>query len=306
MMKTYNLHRILHYGAILFLAIYSGNLKGQELNVTVTVNSDHIQSPNKNVFTTLQTALTRLVSETRWTNAEIARNERIDCSFSLSILEETSAGSYKAELFISARRPVYNASYITTTVNYRDKNVEFDYTENQTLELNQSGIDNNLVAIIAFYCNLILAKDFDSFSPLGGGGCYRQAQTIAMQAQSNNWEGWSTFDDNRSRSSIINCFLDESMKQFRELWYTYHRRGLDEMAANADRGRTTIIAALLVLKETRKVRNSEIVLQMFADCKLEEIIQIAEKASQEERKNLYDLLRNVFPGTSNKLEPLTK
>jgi hypothetical protein len=254
----------------------------------------------------MQDAITRLVNETKWTNAEFARNEKIDCNFSLSISEQTSDNSFKAELFITARRPVYNASYITPILNYRDKTVEFEFMENQQLVLSQTGIDNNLVAVIAFYCNLILAEDFDSFSPFGGGACMRQAQDIAMAAQSMDWSGWSAFDDNRSRSSIINTFLDESMKPFRELWYTYHRRGLDEMAANADRGRTTIIAALPVLKETRKVRNSEIVLQMFADCKLDEIVLIAEKASQEERRELYDLLRSAFPGSSTKLEPLTK
>jgi hypothetical protein len=307
-MKPQNTHRILHYitAAILLAPQPLITINSQELNATVTVSSDRIQSPNQNLFTTMQTAITRLVNETRWTNAEFARNEKIDCSLSLSIAEEPSPGTYKAELFISARRPIHNASYITTTINYRDKNIEFDYTENQPLELNQTGIDNNLVAIIAFYANLILAVDFDSFSPLGGGGSYRQAQSIAMQAQSSNWTGWSAFDDNHSRSSIINVYLDESMKPFRELWYTYHRRCLDEMSANPDRGRTTLLNALPILKETRKVRNSEIVLQMFADCKIEEIVQIAEKATAEEKKNLYDLLRNVFPSSSNKLEPLTK
>lgn len=288
------------------LFMIRGNVCAQELNASVSVNSDKIQSPNKNIFSTMQDAITRLVNETKWTNAEFARNEKIDCNFSLSISEQTSDNSFKAELFITARRPVYNASYITPILNYRDKTVEFEFMENQQLVLSQTGIDNNLVAVIAFYCNLILAEDFDSFSPFGGGACMRQAQDIAMAAQSMDWSGWSAFDDNRSRSSIINTFLDESMKPFRELWYTYHRRGLDEMAANADRGRTTIIAALPVLKETRKVRNSEIVLQMFADCKLDEIVLIAEKASQEERRELYDLLRSAFPGSSTKLEPLTK
>jgi hypothetical protein len=288
------------------LIVLPEDMLSQELNATVTVNSDRIQSPNKNIFTTLQNAVLRLVNETKWTNAEFARNEKIDCNISLSISEQPSDDSFRAELFISARRPVYNASYITPILSYRDKTVEFDYTENQPLILNQAGIDNNLVAIIAFYCNLILAEDFDSFSLLGGGQCLHQAQEIAMQAQSMEWSGWSAFDDNRSRSSIINAFLDESLKPVRELWYTYHRRGLDEMAANADRGRTTIIGALSVLKEARKARNSEIVLQMFADSKLDEIVLIAEKASQEDRKALYDLLRSVFPGSSSKLEPLTK
>jgi hypothetical protein len=280
------------------------HLQAQELNAMVSVNSDRIQSPNKNVFTSMQRAMERLINE-KWSNANFSLNEKIDCTFSLTITEQAD-NHFKAELFIQSRRPVYNASYVTPTLNYRDK-VDFEYMENQPLEFAQTTIDNHLVAILAFYCNLILAQDFDSFSPFGGSGFYREAQNIATQAQSNSgWTGWSAFDDNRSRTSIINTFLDESVKPYREFWYTYHRKGLDEMAANPDRGRTTILNALPVLKEIRAVRNSQVLLQMFADCKLDEIVSLAGKATAEEKKNAYDLLRSAFPGSSNLLEPLRK
>ncbi|GHT60162.1 DUF4835 domain-containing protein [Bacteroidia bacterium] len=247
----------------------------------------------------------RLINGTKWSNANLSLNERIDCTFSLTITEQVD-NHFKAELFIQSRRPVYNASYVTPALNYRDK-VDFEYMENQPLEFAQTMIDNHLVAIVAFYCNLILAQDFDSFSPFGGSVFYQEAQNIATQAQSNSgWTGWSAFDDNRSRTSIINAFLNEAIKSYREFWYTYHRKGLDEMAANPDRGRTTILNALPVLKDIRSVRNSEVLLQMFADCKLDEIVSLASKATAEEKKNIYDLLQSAFPGSSNSLEPLRK
>jgi len=296
------------YFYILILMLVSGiRLQAQELNATVNVNSDRIQSTNKNVYTAMQRSLNQFVNGTKWSNANLANNERIDCTFSLTVMEQTSETSFKAELFIQARRPVYNSTYITPLLNYRDTRVEFEYVENSPLEMNQISIDNNLVAIIAFYCNLILAMDFDSFSPLGGSLFYRQALTIAMQAQSNSsWTGWSAFDDRRSRTSIINAYTDESVKPFREMWYTYHRRSLDEMAANPDRGRMTLLSAIPVLKDIRNVRNSEILLQMFADCKLDEIVSVASKANTEEKKSVYDLLQGVFPASSTKLEPLKK
>ena len=286
-----------NYLYILILLLVSGvSLQAQELNAMVNVNSDRIQSSNKNVYTTMQRSLSQFINGTQWSNATFAQNERIDCTFSLTIMEQTSETSFKAELFIQARRPVYNSTYVTPVLNYRDAKIEFDYIENAPFEIVQTSIDNNLVAIVAFYCNLILALDFDSFSPQGGSIFYRQALSIAMQAQSNsNWPGWSAFDDRRSRSSIINAYTDESVKPFRDMWYTYHRRSLDEMSANPDRGRTTILNALPVLKDIRNIRNSEILIQMFADCKLDEIVSIASKANAEEKKSLYDLLYNVFP-----------
>jgi hypothetical protein len=278
-----------------------------ELNAKVTVNSDRIQSPNKNVFATMERALNQLINETKWSNAAFANTEKIDCTFSLSISEQTTDNNFKGELFIQARRPVYNSSYLTSTLNFRDKSIEFEYMENANLEMTETSISNNLIATVAFYCNLILALDFDSFSNLGGSVFFRTAQNIAMQAQSNpGWAGWSAFDDNKSRSSIINAYLDEQTKPLRELSYTYHRKGLDEMAANPDRARTTILNALPVLKDIRSIQNSEIVLQMFADCKLDEIVSLAAKATAEEKKIAYDLLKSVFPASSTQLEPLKK
>jgi hypothetical protein len=282
-------------------------MEAQELFATVSVNSSRIQSTNKNVFTSMERALTQFINGTKWSNTTFSSTERIDCTVSLTIMEQPSDNTFKAELFIQSRRPVYNSSYTTSTLNFRDANLEFVYTENAPLEILQTSIDNNLVAVTAFYCNLILALDFDSFSPAGGSVFYRQAQTIATQAQSNSdWQGWSAFNDNRSRTSIINAFLDESLKSYRELIYTYHRKGLDEMSANPDRARTTILNALPVLKEVRSVRNSEIILQMFADSKLDEIVALAEKATPEEKKTIYDLLRNVYPASSMQFESLKK
>ncbi|MDR0613213.1 MAG: DUF4835 family protein [Dysgonamonadaceae bacterium] len=291
--------------ALLFPAVIQ--IHAGELNARVSVNSDRIQSPNRNVFTTMEQAMTRLINETKWSNVNLTPNERIDCTFSLTVTQQVSDNSFKSELFVQSRRPVYNATYVTPTLNYRDTKLEFEYMENQTLEFTQNMIDNNLVATLAFYCRLILAQDFDSFSIFGGNAFYQEAQNMATQAQSSpDWTGWSAFEDNRSRTSIVNAFFGETMKPYREFWYTYHRKGLDEMAANPDRGRTTILNALPVLKEIRNLRNSEILLQMFADCKLNEIVSIASNATAEEKKNTYDLLRNIFPASSADLEPLRK
>ncbi|MDR3341072.1 MAG: DUF4835 family protein [Candidatus Symbiothrix sp.] len=299
------MNKVVFLFLLLLVAVFK--IEAQEFNAKVSVNSDRIQGTNRNVFTTMERSLNQFVNGTKWGNATFATNEKIDCTISLTIAEQISDHNFKAELFIQARRPVYNSSYVTPILNYRDANVEFEYMENAPLEILQTAIDNNLVAIMAFYCNLMLALDFDSFSLSGGSSFYRQAQTIATQAQSNsNWKGWSAFDDNRSRTSIINAFLDESLKSYRELLYTYHRKGLDEMAANSDRARTTILNALPALKEMRTVRNSEIILQMFSDCKLDEIVAIAGKATAEEKKITYDLLRAVYPASTIQLESLKK
>ncbi|MDR0547181.1 MAG: DUF4835 family protein [Dysgonamonadaceae bacterium] len=290
----------------LFFTALAAHAQAQELNAKVTVNSERIQSANKNVFATMERAVTQFINGTRWTATTFAVNEKIDCSFAIQITEQPSDNQFKAELFVQARRPVYNSSYTTSLINYRDTKFEFEYQENSSIERQQNTINSNLEAVLSFYAYLILALDFDSFSPMGGTMFFREAQNIASMAQSAGWNGWSAFDDSKSRGSMINSFLDENMKKYRELWYNYHRKSLDEMAANPDRGRLTILALLPVLKEIRQVRSSELVLQMFADAKLDEIVSIAGKATQEEKKETYELLRNVYPAMSNQLNDLRK
>jgi hypothetical protein len=295
----------LKFACIVFSLFLSAiRLHAQELNANVTVNSDRIQTTNKNIFTSLERALSQFINGRQWSAGTFSATEKIECTFSVTILEQVSDNNFKAELFVQSRRPVYNSTYVTTTFNWRDAKLDFEYMENAPIEMNQAEITNNLVATVAFYANLVLALDFDSFSSLGGGVFFRQAQSIASQAQSSSWNGWSAFDDNRSKTAVINAYNDESMKPYRELWYTYHRKGLDEMAANPDRARTTILNGLPVLKEIKKVRDSEIIMQMFADCKLDELVSIAGKASSEEKKETYDLLRSLFPSMTNRIEPL--
>jgi hypothetical protein len=280
--------------------------QAQELNAKVTVNADRIQSTNKNVFVTLEKALNQYINGTKWSATTFNKAEQIDCTFSLMILEQPAEGSFKAELFVQSRRPVYNSAYTTTLLNYRDNQFSFEYMEGAPIEPYQEySLNSNLEAVIAFYANLILGMDFDSFSPGGGNAFFRVAQNIANQAQSANWGGWAAFDE-KSRSAIINAYTDNSLAKYHELWYIYHRKGLDEMAANPDRGRMTVLEVLPVLKEIRQARSSEMLLQQFADAKLDEVVLIAEQATSEQKKETYDLLRDVFPSMSQQLQPLKK
>ncbi|MDL2224324.1 DUF4835 family protein [Bacteroidales bacterium OttesenSCG-928-M06] len=293
------------YIIITLLCFSTLSIRAQELNARVTVNSDRIQATNKNIFTTLEKSLNNLINDTQWSSTTFTSAEKIECTFTITILEQND-NSFKAELFVQSRRPVFNSSYNTTLLNFRDTNVEFEYRENDVIQIQENTLSNNIEAVIRFYTNLILGLDFDSFSLLGGSVFFRNAQSIANMAQSFSWNGWSSFENNRYRGAIINAFLDETLKNYRQFWYTYHRKGLDEMSANPDRGRITILEALPVLKDIKQVRSSEILLQMFADSKLDEVVSVAEKATKEEKKETYDLLRNIFPSMSSQLEPLKK
>ena len=290
-----------------FVLLFPALLQAQELNAKVTVNSSKIQGTNKDVFTSLQTQLNDFLNSQKWSAATFAPIERIECSFAIEIMTNPSDNNYQATLTVSAKRPVFNSTFTTTLLYFRDTEVDFTYEENAPIEYIENSLSNNLVATIAFYSYLILGLDFDSFSLMGGAYFYRQAQSIVNQAQSySSWTGWTPFAKSNNRHAIITAFTDESLSAFHDLWFTYHRKGLDEMATNPDRARITILNALPVLKKLNDVRSSSVMLQMFADAKLDEIALLSSKATSEQKKDTYDLLYNLFPTMSSRLEPLKK
>jgi hypothetical protein len=279
--------------------------QAQEINARITINSDKIQG-SKQVYTSLQTALMEFVNNRKWTDATFAVNEKIDCTMTI-IINEREGDNFKSEIQVQARRPVYNSSYVTTMINFRDVQLDFEYVEFSPLEYTENTLQNNLTATIVYYIYLILGFDFDSFSPRGGAPFFQQAQQIVNLCQSQpGWNGWKAFDNNRNRHAVITAITESQAEPFRDLWYTWHRKGLDEMAANADRGRTTILDALPVMEEYKRSRPTSILLQMFSDTKLDEIIAIYSKANNQEKQNGYKILSNLYPTETTRLETLKK
>lgn len=279
----------------------------QEFNARVTINSDKMQGSNKQVYTILQKTLNEFINNKQWTDATFASNERIDCTITIIINERPAESSFKAEIQIQARRPVYDSNYTTTIMNFRDMQLDFDYVESEPLEYTENTLNSNLTATIVFYMNVILGLDFDSFSPKGGNGFYQQAMQIVSLAQAQpSWNGWKAFDSDRNRHSLATALTENTSDLFHQLWYDYHRKGLDEMAANPDRGRTTIISSLYSLNKIKSARPASVLVQLFADTKLDEVVSIYSKATMQEKKEGYTLLSGLYPALTTHLEPLKK
>lgn len=292
---------------VCLLCVLSFSGKAQELNANITINSDKVQTTNKQVFTTLQNALREFVNTRKWTDATFSPNERIDCSMTIIVSEMPSDNSFKSEIQVQARRPVYNASYTTPLFNFRDKDLSFDYTEFEPLEYTENTLNSNLVATVVFYIYAILGLDFDSFSPKGGTAFFQQAQQIVNLAQAQtSWNGWKAFENDRNRHALITALTDNTSDVFRDMWYNYHRKGLDEMVANAERGRATILSSIPVLKQIKSTRPMSPLIQVFADTKLDELVNVYSEATSQEKQEGYNDLSNLFPAFSTRLEPLKK
>lgn len=289
---------------IITLVLSPFPILGQELNCKITVNSDKISGSDKSIFKNMEDAINQLVNGRKWTDVSFSPNEKIDCSMFITINEIPQENSYKADIQISSNRPVYNSSYLSPTFNFKDTEFEFNYITGQNISFSDLNIDNNLVAVISYYTYIILGLDFDSFGLNGGKPYFDKALNITTNAQSLNTKGWAPFSGDRNRYALATSLTEESTNIFHSMWYNYHRKGLDEMAENATRGRTEIENTLPDLKKIYEVRPSSAIIYFWADTKLNEIISIYTKATSEERKNALVILDNIYPAKSHVLNGL--
>lgn len=272
------------------------SLYGQELQVRVTINHSQIQGTDASVFDNLQQTLEQFINERQWTPLQFQKNERIQCNLNITVSKYVKEDNrFECSAMIQANRPVFNSAYTTTLYNNKDNSFHFQFAEFDQLNYNDENIDNQLTALIAYYAYLIIGLDLDSFSPMGGTDVLQRCMVLVNNAQSLDYPGWKSFEDSRNRFAIINDYLDESMKPFRQLQYDYYRKGLDEMANNAERGRTEISTALEEqLKKAHDEKPLSLLPQIWLDYKKDELANIYKgKGTQKEKESLYELMMSI-------------
>lgn len=277
--------------------------KSQELLCSVEVNTSAIEGTNKSVFETLQESISDYFNETKWTNTVFGANEKIECRFFLTV-KEYNDDRIKGEIQVQLSRPVYNSTYTTTLLNFKDSKVEFDYREGEPLIFNENTWSNNLTGLLDYYAYLFLALDFDSFSPLGGQPYFDKAASVVQQAQSSGEIGWRTFEDTKNRSAVLNSYTEGNTGMIRDLLYQYHRKGLDEMVTSPDKGRAAITESLKNIKKIYDNAPMSVALSIFRDSKLDELVNIYSQAPQQERDEVYELLQPIFPTDRDRLNKI--
>ena len=262
----------------------------------VNINHSQISGTDDNVFNNLQQTLEQFVNERQWTALQFQKNERISCSLNITLTKYIrEENHFEGSAMIQANRPVYNSTYNSTLYNNKDNDFNFDFAEFDQLNYNDETVDNQLTALIAYYAYLIIGLDLDSFSPLGGSDILQRCMYLVNNAQNLGFPGWKAFENDRNRFAIINDYLDEAMKPFRQLQYDYYRKGLDEMASNAERGRTEISTSLQEnLKKAHSDKPLSLLPQIWLDYKKDELANIYKgKGTQKEKESLYELLMGI-------------
>ena len=276
-----------------------------ELNCEVEVNAQQVANANKEVFDALKDAISEYMNSTKWTDAHFAINERIQCKLFFAIKEyNDGTNQMKGELTIQSQRPVYNSSYTTTLINFKDTKIDFTYQSGEQLVFSQQEWQSSLTGLLNFYAYLIIAIDCDTFAPNGGDPYYDQAAAVVRMAQSTGESGWKAFEDNKNRSAVLSAYTDKATAPIRTLLYDYHRQGLDQMVVSVDKGRNAITKTLENLKKIYDVQPMSVALSMFRDAKLDELINVYSKANTSEKQQVYDLLSEIYPTELERLKKI--
>lgn len=291
---------------LVMLLPVTASAEGEELNATVTLNASKVQGSNTEVFEQLESSLVEFINNRKWTANTYEEIERITCNFTFVVNSYSNDGSFDCSLMVQATRPVFGSSYLSTIFKYEDKSIKFKYQPYDRLEFIEESIDNNLTATIAFYVYMIIGMDMDTMGELGGSEWLNKALNIAQNAQNLGDTGWKMGSGNNNRYSIVDDYLNGAMEPVRRLMYRYHRLGLDTMYRNAEEGRKAITECFSLLKKAYDDRPMAYFTRLFTEYKIDEIVNVYSKCTDEEKKIVVDVLSAINPSLSTELDKITR
>ncbi|MTG98370.1 MULTISPECIES: DUF4835 family protein [Myroides] len=275
------------------------NSYSQELHATVNINHSQVGNSNQAYFKNLEKSLQEFINNTSWGSKKYNAVEKVDCVFILTVTSYNN-NLIGGSMQVQATRPIYNSSYSSPILNFNDKDISFSYIEFENLFYNPNSFDSNLTSLIAFYANMILGLDADSFQLEGGSEFYQNASSIVSIAQQSGAKGWKQGDGTNTRYYLVNDVIAGTGMPYRKALYNYHLKGLDVMSSNLENGRDGIFKSLQDLEVLHKNRPGSFLMRIFFDAKTEELSNIYSGVTDKNKKLVIELLNKLAPLNSAK------
>jgi hypothetical protein len=285
---------------LFFIFLSSITISSQELNCQVTVNFDQVSGSNRQVFTTLETAISEFVNQKKWTDKTVKSQERINCAMNI-IITKRDNNTFEGSIQIQSTRPVYGTSYETPVLNIRDNDFNFKYNEFDQFIYNPTRFDSNLISTIVFYTYIILGVDADSFALNGGETYLKEAENVTFQAQQSGLAAWSNQVGLQNRFQMIDNLLSPGLNQFRSVIYNYHRKGLDELTVDAKIAKQNLENTIITLDRLFNKVIGNPLLRLFFDAKADEIVNLySDGPNTRSKQRLLAVLQKISPNNSAK------
>ena len=284
---------------ICFLFLFTQLISAQELNCKVDILTDKVPQTNKQVFNTLKSAITDFMNNTQFTALPFSRDERIECNL-LLVVDSYENNVITGSLQVLSSRPVFNTTYTTQILNFKDNQVSFKYIEFEPLVYSENNFNGDLVGILSFYGNLIIGLDSDSFQKLSGSQYLQKANNFVLLAQSSGSKGWKSSEKTLNRFHLINDVLSNTNVAYRESLYDYNRLGLDQMIDNPTQSKKVIYNAISNIDKIHKVRPNAFPTRLFFDAKADEIVSVFSGGPEFKKQEVVELLNKLYPFLSAK------
>jgi hypothetical protein len=285
---------------LFFIFLSSITISSQELNCQVTVNFDQVSGSNRQVFTTLETAISEFVNQKKWTDKTVKSQERINCAMNI-IITKRDNNTFEGSIQIQSTRPVYGTSYETPVLNIRDNDFNFKYNEFDQFIYNPTRFDSNLISTIVFYTYIILGVDADSFALNGGETYLKEAENVTLQAQQSGLAAWSNQVGVQNRFQMIDNLLSPGLNQFRSVIYNYHRKGLDKLTGDAKIAKQSLENSIITLDRLFNKVIGNPLLRLFFDAKADEIVNLySDGPNTRSKQRLIAVLQKISPNNSSK------
>ncbi|MCR5115716.1 MAG: DUF4835 family protein [Bacteroidales bacterium] len=293
-------------GIFFLLFALSTALFAQDFQCQLSINAAQIAGSNRNKFNTLQQELYKFVNDRKWCQYTLKTNERIECAIMFNI-SEAMGDTYTATMTIQLQRPIYNTNYKSPVLNFQDKSVKFTYEEGAPLEYTENSNLSQLTSLIAFYLNLFMALDFDTFSLNGGSPYYNLAQGVVNACQNASEPGWKSYETGqRNRYWIIENLTNPAYSKIHDFLYKYHRLGLDMMSESVDVGRASILDAIRDLQKVNSQKSNIFIVQILVQAKSDEIVNIFKEATPVEKTEVVRLMKQIDPANSAKYNAINQ
>jgi hypothetical protein len=281
------------------------NAGAQEMKATVQVVAPGVQMTNKSVLTTLQNAIQLFLNSRKWTEETFEAREKIEVSFFFNITKISDANEFTGSLQINSVRPVLNSTYKSTLFSFEDDEIYFVYREFENLDYQENQNLSDLTSLLAFYTNIVIGYDFDSYGDLGGSTYFQKGWTTINTMQGR--PGWAQSDGKggfHNRYYLAENLNNARFQALRKMVYTYHRKGLDIMYEKPDDGRSAITESFKSLQDLISVQPNSLLQKTFFSAKYSEIVEIYKVATVPEKNNILTLLGQLDPVHLQKYEKI--
>lgn len=289
--------------AFLAVCLAAAPASAQELDCAVQIDDSQLeeQSSELSFLDDLERKMQEYLNTRSWTDDRFLQHERISCSLQIILEEAINLSEFQGRLIVTIRRPIYGTSQSSLVARINDSKWRFEHDRGTSLEYNLNRYDS-LTSVLDFYAFLILGYDYDTFSLLGGTPHFEKARTVADGAESSGDPGWSSVGTSRNRAQLLSELLSQRHEPLREVYYQYHRKGLDRFVGNTEQARESVIEALDTLQKLNRQTSRSFALNVFFQTKSDEMTALFVGSSL--ASQAHGLLVQMDPSQSSKYNQL--